>query len=228
MSLVSHEFRTPLSIIDSTAQRITRRRNKITSEELKTRAAKVRDAVERMTCLIDKTLYISCLDSGKIPFAPATIKIKELIQQVSEHQAELSPDHDICLDIESLPDQLMADPALLDQVFSNLLSNAVKYSPGGGHVDITGWQEEDLVLISVRDHGMGISKDEMPRMFERFFRAKSAAIVPGTGIGLSLCKEFAKMHGGEVSVDSIEGEGSTFTIRLPISQQADEELRTEI
>ena len=70
------------------------------------------------------------------------------------------------------------------------------------------------MLISVRDYGMGVSKDKMPRMFERFFRAKSAAIVPGTGLGL--CKKLVEMHGGDIRVESTQGEGSTFTVKLPI------------
>lgn len=216
VSLVSHEFRTPLAIIDGAAQRIARRLNKITPEELKTRTSKIRGGVGRMTDLIDKTLYLSRLDSGKIKFAPEKINLKELIREGCEHQSEFSPDHDIRLDIESLPDRFVADPALMDQVFCNLLSNAIKYCPGGCRIDVIGQQENDQILIAVRDQGIGISKDELPRMFERFFRTEATIGIPGTGIGLNLCKEFVEMHGGTIEVDSVEGEGSNFTVRLPI------------
>lgn len=218
VSLVSHEFRTPLSIIDVAAQRVTRRRNEITAEELKNRATKIRSAVKRMTGLIDKTLYLSRLDDGKIAFVPVSLSLKDLISGVCNNQAEISPDHDIHFDTAGLPKHFVGDPALLEQVFSNLLSNAVKYSPGGCRIDAKGQQDNDQVLISVYDNGMGISKEELPRMFERFFRAKATNGIPGTGIGLSLCKKFVDMHGGGISVDSVEGRGATFTVQLPIEE----------
>ena len=112
--------------------------------------------------------------------------------------------------------KIFADHRLLDQVFTNLLSNAVKYSPDSPLIEVKGWNDEENALITVTDQGVGIPANDLPHMFGQFFRAKTSEGIKGTGIGLNVVKEFVEMHGGSVGVDSLEGEGSTFTVRIPI------------
>jgi|GEM_PF-1959344 len=216
VALVSHEFRTPLTIIDGTAQRFIRRKDKLDADEVEARANKVRSAVTRMVGLIDTTLFASRLDAGKIQMQCVLGDIGELLLDVCERQAEIAPNHQFDIEIEGLPNEMLIDLRLLDQVFTNLLSNAVKYSPQAPHIDVKGWQEGENVVITVSDGGVGIPQDELPHMFGRFFRASSAEGIKGTGLGLSVCKEFVEMHGGTIAVDSVPGEGTTFTVRIPI------------
>ena len=214
--MVSHEFRTPLAVIDGAAQRMIRRKNECTPDELVERAQKIRNAVVRMTELIDSALCASRMDAGKIEFSPQTGELAALVAEVSRRQGEISPDHHISVDVAGLRPAIHADPKLLEQVFSNLLSNAVKYSPdapgsksGGGPKAMRPW-------FPCATTESGIPAGEVPRLFERFFRASTSKGLPGTGIGLDLVKRLVEMHGGSVGVESAEGEGSTFTVRLPI------------
>jgi len=121
--------------------------------------------------------------------------------------------------VEELGDRslrMVADPKLLSQVFDNLLSNAIKYSPGGGIVRITSRAEEGWFVVSVDDHGIGIPSADVGRLFERYFRGSNVSGIVGTGVGLNLVKMVVDLHGGDVAVESQEGKGSRFTVRLPI------------
>lgn len=220
VSLVSHEFRTPLTIIDGAAQRLVRRKDKVTPEDLAVRTDKIRAAVQRMTGLIEGTLYASRLDAGTIRMERQSCDLKGLIREVCARQAEISQFHDIRVDVAGLPEDIHADPKLLDQVFTNLLSNAVKYAPDDLHIEVTGWTDGDFAAVSVRDHGVGVPADDLPRLCERFFRARTSTGIAGTGIGLNLVKQLMEMHKGTIEVDSVEGQGSVFTVRLPVDLRA--------
>ncbi|MFQ5617792.1 MAG: CHASE domain-containing protein [Rhodospirillales bacterium] len=220
VALVSHEFRTPLTIIDGAAQRLVRRKDKVTPEDLIVRTDKIRAAVQRMTGLIEGTLYASRLDAGTIRMERQACDLKGLIGEVCARQAEISQFHDIRVDVAGLPENIHADPKLLDQVFTNLLSNAVKYAPDDPGIEVKGWTDGDLAAVSVRDHGVGVPADDLPRLCERFFRARTSTGITGTGIGLNLVKQLMEMHKGTIEVDSVEGQGSVFTVRLPVDLRA--------
>jgi signal transduction histidine kinase len=102
-------------------------------------------------------------------------------------------------------------------VFTNLLSNAVKYSPERGAIFVKGWCQDGMACVSVADQGVGIGEEDMPHIFDRFFRAKTSAGIAGTGIGLNIVKLFVEGHGGEIKVESEKDKGSIFTVFLPIS-----------
>lgn len=216
ISLVSHEFRTPLTIIDGNAQRLIRSKDDSTPEQLMKRGNVIRSAVERMVGLIDTTLYASRLDAGKIKMHSADCDLRKLVCEICQRQSGISPSHDIHLDLDGLPDVIKADATILEHVFSNLLSNAVKYAPDAPQIDVRGWAEDGNCHVSIKDSGLGIHADDMPKMFQRYFRAKTAMGINGTGLGLSVSQEFVEMHGGNIAIESVEGEGSTFTVRLPI------------
>lgn len=216
VSLVSHEFRTPLAIIDGSAQRVIRLKDEITPDQLVERNGKIRFAVERMVGLIESTLYASRLDASTIEIHIQPCRIRYLLDEICDRQGEISPSYDIRVDLDGIPEHIDADPKLLEHVFTNLLSNAVKYAPDSPLIEVIGQVDGDTALFSIKDRGLGISEDDLPHMFERFFRAKTAQGIQGTGIGLSVCREFVEMHGGTIEVASVEGEGSTITVRLPI------------
>ena len=216
-ALVSHDLRTPLTIIDGAAQRLLRNKDKLGPDEVEVRANNVRSAVARMISLIDTTLHASSLDAGKIELKLMPLDIGNLIRKICDRQAEISPSHMVQVELADLPGEIIADHMRLDQVFTNLLSNAVKYAPQAPLIEVKGWTDGGDVLVSVVDHGIGIPENDLPHMFKRFFRAKTAEGIAGTGIGLNVVKEFVEMHGGSIDVASVEGEGSTFTVRLPIN-----------
>lgn len=166
--------------------------------------------------LIDVTLYASRLEEGKIEMNAEDCRLKDVIHEICENHMEISQVHDIEQDLSALPQSIYADTTLIEHVFTNILSNAIKYSPATSLIHVRGWTEGDHIKVSVQDHGIGISTADLERMFERYFRAKTAAGIVGTGIGLNISKEFIAMHGGTIEVSSVKGEGSTFTVTLPI------------
>jgi two-component system, OmpR family, sensor kinase len=218
VSMASHEFRTPLTIIDGHAQRLNKLRDRISTEEINTRASKIRAAVLRMTHLIDNLLTSTRLvESGAgLYFHPQEVELRELVHDVCQLHREISPGSTIVEELGTRSLHMIGDPKLLSQVFDNLLSNAIKYSPGAGNVKITAGIEEGRLAVAVEDNGIGIPAGDIDRLFERYFRGSNVSGIVGTGVGLNLVKMVVDLHGGDIQVASEEGKGSRFTVRLPI------------
>jgi two-component system, OmpR family, sensor kinase len=218
VSMASHEFRTPLTIIDGHAQRLNKLRDRIGVDEIITRAGKIRAAVLRMTHLIDNLLTSTRLvESGAgLYFHPQEVDLRELVHDVCQLHRECSPGSTIVAELGDRGLRMVGDPKLLSQVFDNLLSNAIKYSPGGGVARITARAEEGWLVVAVEDHGIGIPPADVGRLFERYFRGSNVSGIVGTGVGLNLVKMVVDLHGGDITVESQEGQGSRFTVRLPI------------
>ncbi len=219
ISVASHEFRTPLAIIDGAAQRIERRLDDLAPEELAKRTSRIRGAVARMLDLIESTLSASRLDEGRIQMKSKPVDLRALLEAVCERQSELCETLSLDIDLEDLPPRVDGDPSLLDQVFTNLISNAVKYSPEHPDISIAGSATPDgHVRIEVADNGVGIPKADLSRLFDRFFRASTSEGIPGTGIGLNLARDLVVMHGGNIDVESEVGVGTTFSVTLPVGR----------
>jgi two-component system OmpR family sensor kinase len=218
VSMASHEFRTPLTIIDGHAQRLNKLRERIGVDEIITRAGKIRAAVLRMTHLIDNLLTSTRLvESGAgLYFHPQEVDLRELVHDVCQLHREISPGSIIVEELGDRSLRMIGDPKLLSQVFDNLLSNAIKYSPGGGVTRITSRAEEGWLVVAVEDHGIGIPSADVGRLFERYFRGSNVSGIVGTGVGLNLVKMVVDLHGGDITAESQEGEGSRFTVRLQI------------
>ncbi|PDT13928.1 ATPase [Rhizobium sp. J15] len=225
VSMASHEFRTPLAVIDGAAQRLIRRKEAATPEFLAEKAEQIRSSVSRMLELMESILAAGRLDHGRITIVHKPCSIAEIIETCSARQEGIRRSHRFLLDLDRLPPIIFGDQPALDQVFSNLFSNAVKYAPDAPNVHVTGWQEGESVCIRVRDEGIGIDADDLPKMFQRYFRARSSTGIAGTGIGLNLVKQIIELHGGTIEVASSRGNGTTFTLRLPIGAEISDELR---
>jgi len=215
VSMASHEFRTPLAIIDGNAQRLQRRMAKMSPDDIDGSIKKTRTAVKRMTSLIESTLGAAKMEAGKIRISPRSIDVRAILVDCCEQQQELTSSHGVNVDDRDLPDEMIADPGSLTQILTNLLSNAAKYSPEADRIDVRGWQEADEVVITIRDYGLGIDAHEQEKVFTRFFRAKTSVGIPGTGIGLNLSRMLTIEHGGSLTFSSVKGEGTTFRLRLP-------------
>lgn len=214
ISIVSHQFRTPIAIIDSSAQRMIRRGASMAHEEIATRAEKIHSACLRLTRLMESTLNAARLEEGEIGFTPRACNLGNLLGTFISSQPEADQAR-IRLDIAGLPRWIEADTTLMEQAVQNLISNALKYSPNGAAVRVTACLASEDILVSVSDEGVGIPENELTSLFQRFFRASTAEGIPGTGIGLNFVAQIASLHGGRVDVESAVGKGSTFTLRLP-------------
>ncbi|MDA8231981.1 MAG: hybrid sensor histidine kinase/response regulator [Magnetospirillum sp.] len=209
LSMMSHEFRTPLAVIDSAAQMLLLR----AAETLRPRLDAIRGGVQRLIGLIDTCLADEQLDSGQIILQEQAFDLKPLLEGVIAQHRNAAPERTIRVECAALPGA-WGDPGLLTLVFNNLISNALKYSGDASPVDIGAEDEGGAIRVTVRDQGIGIPEDDLPRVFERFHRAGNAAGVPGSGIGLHMARQIVDLHGGSLAVASRVGSGSTFTVRL--------------
>lgn len=224
-SVVSHQFRTPLSIIDASAQRMLRRGAAMSPDEITNRVTKIRNACQRLTRLMESTLNAARLEQGEISFHARASDLHQLIASVCESQ----PDEDqarIVRSMDALPRLAVVDSTLLEQAVQNLISNALKYSPASASIMVRGGRRGDNVVIDVEDCGVGIPADEITFITERFFRARTAEGIAGTGIGLNFVLQIMQLHGGRLDIRSVEGKGSTFTLVFPYRQAAQAEYAT--
>jgi two-component system OmpR family sensor kinase len=218
LSMASHEFRTPLTIIDGHAQRMKKMKAELQPAQIGERAEKIRSAVLRMTSVIDNLLTSSRLFDGDpgLYFHPAQIDLARLLHDVCHLHREISPGVQIYENYAQASGEISGDQHLLFQVFSNLLSNAIKYSPNGGLISVKATIEDGCAVVSTRDNGIGIPEADMAHLFERYHRGANVSGIAGTGVGLYLVKMVVSLHGGQVAVSSIEGRGSEFTVKLPM------------
>jgi two-component system, OmpR family, sensor kinase len=217
LSMASHEFRTPLTIIDGHAQRLINARDRLTPERVADRASKVRAAVMRMTNVIEN-LIDSCRlvdNDANLYFHPVELDVSAMLHDVCHLHRELAPMAHIQEQLGTAPLRVLGDQKLLFQVFNNLISNAVKYSPRRSLIKVTARPAGTEVEIAVEDRGLGIPEGDRERVFERYYRGSNVSGIVGTGIGLYLVKTMVDLHKGGITVESKEGEGSRFVVTLP-------------
>lgn len=219
VSMASHQFRTPLAIIDVNARLLAPRDGKLPeAEELKGRLDRIRRTVGRMAGLIETILGAASTEAGRIRADMGPCDIAGLVREACDRANENSDGPRVEADLTGLPSVITGDAMLLDQVIGNLLSNAIKYAPGTERVIVTGRTGNGMAEIAVTDFGVGIAPADLPRIFDRFYRAANAQGFSGTGIGLTLARTIVELHGGAIEVTSSEGAGSTFTVTLPIER----------
>jgi signal transduction histidine kinase len=216
VSMTSHEFLTPLTIIDGHAQRLIKMSNRLDSADVAERGASIRGAVQRITDIMDSLLNASSVLDGHAVFRPRDVDPTALLRDACQAHLDATRSVAITEDFSSLPETIHGDPKLLFHAFSNLISNAIKYSPPGSPIEVVARQEADWLVVQVRDCGIGIPARDREHLFERYFRGSNATGIAGTGVGLHLVSMVVALHQGEVCVESLEGVGSRFIVRLPI------------
>ena len=216
VSMVSHEFRTPLAIIDGTARRVQREMNEHGSAEVEDRMGKIRGSV----CVFRVWLSVLWMRQTGIRSyqrCPGTYNPRALLSELVDRHRELSAAHQITLaENESARTRRWAMSRLMDHVFANLITNAIKYSKSDPRVEINATMRGDTMFMKIKDFGVGIPKAELARVTERFFRASTSAGIQGTGIGLNLVNELVELHKGKFVIDSLEGEWTEVTISMPV------------
>lgn len=217
ISMASHEFRTPLSAIHSSAILI-QKQNEPGKEEKRLRYLKqIQNNVRNLVVILDDFLSLSKLEEGRMDCQPETFDLLDLIRSVLEElESNLKVGQHFFEDFEITSMLVELDPKLMRHILVNLLSNAIKYSPEKSAIFIHIRADEDFLNIAVQDEGMGIPKEEHDQLFNRFFRAKNAVNIPGTGLGLHIVKHYTELMGGAIAFKSRLGEGSTFYLKLPV------------
>ncbi|TPP10104.1 sensor histidine kinase [Rhizobium glycinendophyticum] len=220
VAMTSHEFRTPLAIIDGAAQRLLRKKGGIDTAFLGEKTQQIRSAVARMVELMESFLSAGRIETGKAELSLVDCALHKLIEQAIKRQKLSSHHHRFETDIDALPPMIRCDALGISQVITNLLSNAIKYAPRAPDILIRGWEEEGFVFLSVKDEGVGIDAEDIDKLFQPYFRARTSTGIAGTGIGLSLVKQIVTLHDGDIFVESQRGKGTTFTLVLPVKGPA--------
>ena len=216
IAMTSHEFLTPLTIIDAHAQRLIKMSDRLDSADIAERGASIRGGVQRITDIMDSLLGASRDLEGNAVFHPGDINPGALLHDVCQAHRDANRNAVISEEFSSLPASMYGDAKLLFHAFSNLISNAIKYSPPGSTVEVTARLQSDWLVVQVRDFGIGISARDRERLFERYFRGSNATGIAGAGVGLHLVSMVVGLHHGEVFAEDLDGVGSRFTVRLPI------------
>lgn len=215
VSTASHELRTPLAAVLGFSELLLR--DDLAEESRARYARTIHREAGRLSELVGDLLDLDRIDRGQLGLRREVFDASELLDDAVAVCAARNPGHAVTVADVARPLWLDADRARTDQVIANLLSNAVKYSPGGGPVRVDASERDGAVRISVTDHGLGIPAEELPRIFERFFRGESREVrgIGGSGLGLALCAEIVRAHGGRVGAESAPGEGTTVWAELP-------------
>jgi len=217
VSMVSHEFRTPLGIIQSSTELLRDFYKKMQPDERDAQLAAIFRNTGRMARMMEEVLVLSRLDAGKLIFQPTALDLNLFCRRVIDEV--LSATNRRCLielSLTSVPSEARADERLLSHIFTNLISNAVKYSDPGATVEFTVARDGSDAICVIRDRGIGISEKDQQQLFKAFHRGGNVGTRPGTGLGLLVVKRCADLHGGKVYVHSRVGEGTTVTIKLPV------------
>ena len=217
---VSHELRTPVGVILAQCEAILR--NADFTEEQKEPVRMIERKAKGMADMISQLLFLSRADQGRQPLQREWINVSELTEMAAEEQQMLSDNAGRGIRIETrIESDICAsvDETLYIRMLTNLLSNAVRYSQDNGVVEVSLERKEENIIGTVEDHGCGISKTALPHIWERFYRADESRTEEGhSGLGLSMVKWIAEAHGGSVSVESREGEGSRFLFQIPVGE----------
>ncbi|MCP4119370.1 MAG: PAS domain-containing protein [Desulfobacteraceae bacterium] len=220
VSNVSHELRTPLSIIKSYVEAILDQVDPDDYETQREFLSVVNEETDRLSGLVNDLLDISRIESGRFEISLAPVSLPEIIDSVIGNLKGETEDHKIITKIPSELRPISADKDKMTQVFINLINNAIKFSPEGGEIEIEVITMEKMLLCLVKDQGIGISEECIPRIFEKFYRVDTSDTyeIPGTGLGLPIVKHIINSHGGEITVKSKLNKGSEFILSLPYGE----------
>lgn len=213
---ISHQFRTPVSIIHMIAQRLARATTPPPAETLRIKSERVLEAAQKLEQLLDGFLTASKLESPEMLLRKVDVDFKSIAQSAVRQISTRFPERLIREDYPDLPAMIEADPMLIEQVIANLLDNAAKYSQASSVIDIKLGLEEGRAVLWVTDRGIGIPQEAKPAIFERFYRAGNVHLYPGLGVGLTIARDIICRHGGDIDWASELGEGSIFKVWLPL------------
>jgi len=217
VAMVSHEFRTPLGIIQSSAEILEDYLEQLEPSERKDHLQSIRHNTRRMAAIMEEALFIGSFDAGKMEFKPAAVVLRKFLQELVDQVLSTTGGRcPIELSFSGTPVEIQADERLLRHIFTNLLTNAVKYSDAGRAVRFEIAPVGGEIVCAICDQGIGIPEADREWLFNAFHRGHNVDDRPGTGLGLVIVKRCVDLHGGKIRVESKVGEGTVVTVRLPI------------
>ena len=223
---VGHELRTPLTVMKGNVD-LMRRMSKLDFESL----TSIESEVDRMTRLVEDLLLMVQVESGHLPLYQQPVELDTILLEVFQH-ANILADGKVEIKISDIDQVLICgDRDRIKQVMLNMIVNAINYTPAGGKVTVKLGKEKGQAYLSVRDNGIGISPEDLPHIFERFYRSEKSRSRPsdgkGFGLGLPIANWIVQNHGGRIDVESAPGEGTTFSVWLPLIDDSCEQVQSQ-
>lgn len=221
VSMASHEFRSPISYIHRNLGAVAEHLESLSTEEVRHRLSKIQSQAEHLTSLLEDVLTIgkTGATNTRIKANLSTVDLGDFLQRViDEVKSNTLQTHRVDLDFPFSSLTILSDEMLLRNIFVNLLTNAIKFSPGREVVEVRVEKQDQFVQLSVRDFGLGINEEDLPKIFDPFHRGGNVREIKGTGLGLAIVKKAVETLEGEVTVESAPGQGTLFTVRLNLYQ----------
>jgi PAS domain S-box-containing protein len=216
VTMTSHEFRTPLAAILSSAELLEHYSHKWSEEKKLNHLLRIQTSVKHMTELLNDVLLIGKAEAGKLEFKPTPLELTRFCQELVEEIQLAATNHTITFRAQNQCTNTCMDEKLLRHILSNLLSNAIKYSPQGSHVYFDLTCQPGEAIFQIQDRGIGIPLAEQATIFNSFIRASNVGTISGTGLGLAIVKKSVDLYGGNITVKSEVDVGTTFTVSLPL------------
>lgn len=215
-AIVSHQLRTPLSLIDSAMHRLERKGDQVTAQDVIERRAVIRDAIGRLTRLSDTVLLLARLDNAQLEADFSALDMKQIAQSAVNEAQHHHPEREFRISCAEGPLRAKGDAHLVGHIIDNLLSNAIKFSDSGKPVELRLFRQGRELACAVTDQGGGIDVQDQPYLFDRYFRGRTRR--EGAGLGLALAQSLAQLQSGRVSFETWPGRGSVFTLWLPVAK----------
>jgi len=216
VAMVCHEFRNPLNNVLLSASYLDRYESQLSETQKGKHLADIQANVERMTRIIDDILVIEKMATHPVEAPLMQLNVVDFCQDLIAEMRPLLGDRSIALRSEKIPTSVTIDERLLRPILTNILANAIHYSPNQSAIHMTVAAQPEWLIFTIKDTGIGISPEDLPRLFDPFHRGKNVSNIPGTGLGLSIVKKFVDLQQGKVEVQSQVGKGTIFTVWLPI------------
>ncbi|HEX2910269.1 MAG TPA: ATP-binding protein [Chloroflexia bacterium] len=217
VTMTSHEYRTPLTVIMTSLELLENYEEHLQPRKRAEILARAKLAVHRMNNLLDDLLTLGRAESGSVVCYPVALDLIPFCESlVEEYRMNLDSHYQLEFLLSDAPVMAWADEKLLRHILGNLLSNAIKYSPEGGPISLELDYEKGQAIFRIRDHGIGITPEDLPYIFEPFKRAQNVGAINGTGLGLSIVRQYIEICNGNISVESAPGSGTLFTVVIPV------------
>jgi signal transduction histidine kinase len=219
IATVTHDLATPLTAIQGTIQ-FARKHPAPSELDLGRLLLRVETAAARASSLVKALSDAKSIEQHAFTLSTRRLDFRDIVEPIAKMLDRVSERHPIAVAIDATPLVIDGDADRLGRVVENLVTNAIKYSPTGGGVEVCLSKDQEAAVLTVRDHGIGISDDARGRLFGLGYRAPEAMrVAPGLGLGLYTAAEIVRRHGGAIEVGPAEGEGTTFTVRIPLAYQ---------
>jgi two-component system, sensor histidine kinase and response regulator len=218
-SIVSHELKAPLGAVQQNLFALEYELSNVVNESQKEKLERIKIRIDELLKLINSWLRVISVDINKLKESFTQIDVIIPIRNALESLETLAErkNIEVVTSFDTQLPRISGDASSLSEVFVNIIGNAIKYSPDGTKVSVKTERQRDAILVSVKDSGVGISPEDLPHIFEGFYRGKSGQATAGHGIGLAVSRQIVDAHGGSIAVDSELGKGTTFVVSLPVS-----------